>query len=101
MHRTHPTFILSRQATSPVFAVFVSTVLLGERFSKRVLVSLVPIVCGVVLCTVTELNFDTIGFLCAFGSTITFVLQNTYSKKSVPLISCGVVSVWCILLLSV
>jgi len=74
-------FVHTIKATSPVFSVLVSALVLGEKFTSRVLLSLIPIVCGVILCTATELEFDAIGFFCAFGSTITFVLQNTYSKK--------------------
>jgi solute carrier family 35 protein E1 len=69
------------KACSPIFAVILSNTLLGESFTPDVLVSLVPIVSGVVLSSFTEIQFNFLGFATAIGSTFIFSLQNILSKK--------------------
>jgi drug/metabolite transporter (DMT)-like permease len=70
------------QATSPIFAVFMSRIFLGERFTGPILMSLLPIIAGVTICTLTEINFDVVGFTSAIVSTLSFVCQSIYSKVS-------------------
>lgn len=69
------------KGTMPLFTVILSQLILKERHTKWVYLSLLPIVTGVVIASFTEISFDLLGLVCALISTIGFSLQNIYSKK--------------------
>lgn len=65
----------------PLFTVILSKLILGQSQTLAVYMSLVPIILGVIIATVTEISFDMIGLVAALSSTIVFALQNIYTKK--------------------
>ncbi|KAI6653256.1 Diphthine-ammonia ligase [Oopsacas minuta] len=70
------------KATSPVFTVFLSKLILNESQSVAVYLTLVPIVCGVLMATISDIVIDMLGVVNALISTGAFTLQNIYSKKA-------------------
>ncbi|XP_029835877.1 solute carrier family 35 member E1 homolog [Ixodes scapularis] len=69
------------KATMPLFTVVLSRIILKEKHSCTVYLSLLPIIAGVMVATVTEISFDAMGLVCALISTVGFALQNIYTKK--------------------
>ncbi|CAL9082666.1 unnamed protein product [Musa acuminata var. zebrina] len=70
------------KAMEPFFSVLLSALLLGEMPTIWVLLSLVPIVGGVALASLTEASFNWAGFWSAMASNLTFQSRNVLSKKA-------------------
>jgi len=70
------------KASMPIFTVLITRFMLGERHSSSLYISLLPIVFGVAVATVTELSFDVIGLGSALIATAGFSLMNIFSKRA-------------------
>ncbi|GJM94746.1 hypothetical protein PR202_ga11421 [Eleusine coracana subsp. coracana] len=79
--RVAVSFTHTIKAMEPFFSVLLSVLFLGETPSILVLGSLVPIVGGVVLASMTEISFNWIGFWSAMASNLTNQSRNVISKK--------------------
>ncbi|KAI8809648.1 triose-phosphate transporter family-domain-containing protein [Cladochytrium replicatum] len=79
--RVTVSFAHTVKALSPLFTVAIYRVFYSIAYSYRVYVALIPLTAGVMLVCSNKVSFNLVGFVCALGSTFTFVLQNIFSKK--------------------
>ncbi|RWW30639.1 hypothetical protein GW17_00004774 [Ensete ventricosum] len=69
------------KALEPFFTVVLSAMFLGELPNLWVLISLMPIVGGVAMASLTEASFNWAGFWSAMASNLTNQSRNVLSKK--------------------
>lgn len=69
------------KALEPLFSVLFSFLFLGESANPLVLLTLLPIMGGVIGAAVSEASFNWLGFSSAMASNATFQSRNVFSKK--------------------
>ncbi|KAI9177983.1 hypothetical protein LWI28_021345 [Acer negundo] len=74
-------FTQTIKAMEPFFTVLLAALFLSERPTLWVVSSLVPIVGGVALASLTEVSFNWTGFISAMASNVTNQSRNVLSKK--------------------
>lgn len=77
------------KASLPIFTMLISRIIHNEKQSSSVLVSLIPILIGIAIATVTELSFEIYGMLSALTGTFILALQNIYTKTALKEIRIG------------
>ena len=75
-------FVQVVKSAGPVYACVLSSLVLRQRVSRNVWLSLLPIIGGVGLATVKELSFAWAALIGAVVSDLTLALRNVYSKLS-------------------
>ncbi|KAL9183120.1 hypothetical protein ACHAXT_004907 [Thalassiosira profunda] len=74
-------FVETIKATAPAFTVVFAKLILAERTAPQVMLTLIPVVAGLVLCSASELRFDLIGFVAAVMNNCADCVQNVMSKR--------------------
>lgn len=69
------------KSLEPFFTVFLSYLFYGVAPSLTIMLTLVPIVAGVIVASATDLSFNWYGFLTAMGSNLAFQSRNVISKQ--------------------
>ncbi|KAJ3156022.1 suppressor of loss of ypt1 [Geranomyces variabilis] len=79
--RVPVSFAHTIKALSPLFTVILYRLYYGLNYAPKVYLSLLPLTFGVMLVCLSEVKFNTVGFLCALISTLIFVVQNMFTKN--------------------
>jgi len=74
-------FVHVIKSAEPIFQAVLSAVILKSFFSFSVYLTLIPIMLGVALASVTELSFTWVGFIVAMLSNLFYQLRIVLSKK--------------------
>ena len=69
------------KASIPFFTVIFSRIITGSRYSLKTYLSLIPIVAGVALASITEISFDLLGLGSAILATAGFSIMTIFTKK--------------------
>jgi solute carrier family 35 protein E1 len=69
------------KASIPIFTVVFSRIITGSRYSLRTYISLIPIVAGVAIASLTEISFDAVGLGTALMATAGFSIMTIFTKK--------------------
>ena len=72
------------KSSAPFFTVVIARLMLGERTSLHVNLSLLPVVAGLALCSVTELSFNYIGFFAAVRARVRDGTIEEYAAAMLP-----------------
>jgi len=70
------------KASLPIFTVIIARIVHREKQTLPVLLSLVPILIGIGISTITELSFEVYGMLSAIAATFIFSVINVYTKTA-------------------
>jgi solute carrier family 35 protein E2 len=74
-------FVETIKASAPAFTVVFARLILQERTAPPVVMSLIPVIAGLVLCSASELRFDAVGFIAAVMNNCADCVQNVISKR--------------------
>eukprot|EP01082_Thalassiosira_pseudonana_P005820 g5535.t1 g5535 contig2:727806-729308(+) len=74
-------FVETIKATAPAFTVVFARLILQERTATPVMLTLIPVVAGLILCSASELRFEFIGFVAAVANNCADCVQNVMSKR--------------------
>ena len=69
------------KASMPIFTVVITRVVLGTRHATLTYLSLLPIVGGVAVATLSEVSFDLMGLCTALAATCGFAVITIFSKQ--------------------
>lgn len=69
------------KSSAPIFTAIIAWLMLGDKSTLFVNLSLIPIMAGLSLCTATELSFNMVGFISAMLNNVMDCFQNVFSKK--------------------
>ncbi|UXI15858.1 hypothetical protein NH340_JMT01801 [Sarcoptes scabiei] len=69
------------KSSAPIFTVIISLLVLREKISLMTLISIVPIMVGLALCSAYEIQFNTLGFMAVISAILSESLQTVLAKE--------------------